>query len=79
MRFFQDQPRRTTNKHESLELFRDNSCLFAADFSFCAKAVGFGEDCTKFTVEVKLKTETKYEFVLTGASFRSSDDFPPHN
>jgi hypothetical protein len=43
------------------------------------KAVGYSEDRTKFTVEVKLKPDTQYEFVVTGASFKSVDAFPLQN
>jgi hypothetical protein len=43
------------------------------------KVVGYSPDRTKFTVEVKLKPDWQYEFVITGASFKSVDAFPLQN
>jgi hypothetical protein len=43
------------------------------------KAVGYSADRTKFTVQVKLKPDWQYEFVVTGASFKSVDAFPLQN
>ena len=43
------------------------------------KAVGYSPDRTKFAVQVKLKPDTQYEFIVTGASFKSVDAFPLQN
>jgi hypothetical protein len=43
------------------------------------KAVGYSEDRTKFTVQVKLKPGWEYEFVVTGGSFKSIDEYPLQN
>ncbi len=43
------------------------------------KALNYSPDRTKFTVQVKLKPDTQYEFVVTGNSFRSADGYPLQN
>lgn len=41
------------------------------------KTIGYySEDATKYTLKVKLKTETNYEFILTGNAFISKDGYP---
>lgn len=40
------------------------------------KVIGFNESGTTVTVEVKLKPDWEYEFVLTGAAFRTIDGYP---
>jgi hypothetical protein len=43
------------------------------------KGIGYSEDRTKFTVQVKLKPDWEYEFVVTGNSFKSIDGYPLQN
>lgn len=38
--------------------------------------IGFNESGTALTVEVKLKPDWEYEFVLTGSAFRTKDGYP---
>lgn len=40
------------------------------------KVIGFNETGTALTVEVKLKPDWEYEFLLTGAAFRTKDGYP---
>jgi hypothetical protein len=40
------------------------------------KIVGYNENGTKFTMQVKLKPDWEYDFVLTGLGFRSNDSYP---
>jgi hypothetical protein len=50
-----------------------------ADHYPVEKVVGYSADRTKFTVEVKLKPDWEYEFVITGLSFKSIDGYPLQN
>ncbi len=43
------------------------------------KVVGYSPDRMKFTLQVKLKPDHQYEFVLTGAAFRTPDGYPIEN
>jgi hypothetical protein len=43
------------------------------------KVVGYSADRTKFTLQVKLKPNWQYEFVLTGNAFRTPDGYPLDN
>lgn len=43
------------------------------------KVVGYSENDTKVTVQVKLKPDWDYEFVLTGNAFKSKDGYPLQN
>lgn len=40
------------------------------------KVIGFNEAGTAITLQVKLKPDWEYEFVVTGQSFRSKDGYP---
>ena len=40
------------------------------------KVIGFNESGTSFTVQVKLKPDWQYDFVLTGQAFRTRDGYP---
>jgi Domain of unknown function (DUF4932) len=40
------------------------------------KYLGYSENGNKFTVQVKLKPDWDYEFVLTGRGFRTRDSYP---
>lgn len=43
------------------------------------KVIGYSQDRTKFTVEVKLKPDWEYEFDVTGLAFKSIDGYPLQN
>jgi hypothetical protein len=43
------------------------------------KPLNYSADRTKYTVGVKLKPDTQYEFVVTGNSFKTADGYPLQN
>ncbi|MET0752086.1 MAG: DUF4932 domain-containing protein, partial [Pyrinomonadaceae bacterium] len=47
-----------------------------AGFPELGKVIGYSDDGLKFTLEVKLKPNQEYEFVVYGSSFASKDGYP---
>ncbi len=43
------------------------------------KVIGYNENYTKFTIQVKLKPDWDYEFIVTGLSFRTKNKYPLQN
>ena len=43
------------------------------------KTIGYNENATEFAVQVKLKPDWEYEFIVTGLSFKSKEGYPLEN